>query len=106
MPAHGDADHFNCICEFSVRCAVFRNQQAGCNVAEAHARLGSCCSTQVGFFNIVGMPLFQAIADVFPDMKPLLATLVGNYRMWEQLQRKEGSHRPSLDATQTKPEPA
>lgn len=38
---------------------------------------------QVGFFNIVGLPLFKAMADVFEDSVPLYEGALANFREWE-----------------------
>ena len=39
--------------------------------------------TQVGFFNIVGLPLFKAMADVFEDSVALYEGALANFRNWE-----------------------
>lgn len=38
---------------------------------------------QLGFFTIVGLPMFKAVADVFEGARPMLENVMGNYRMWE-----------------------
>lgn len=38
---------------------------------------------QVGFFNIVGLPLFKAMADVFEDSMPLYEGALANFQAWE-----------------------
>ena len=38
---------------------------------------------QMGFFTIVGLPMFKAMADVFEGAKPMLEGVMGNYRAWE-----------------------
>lgn len=43
---------------------------------------------QLGFFNIVGTPLFRAMADLFPDAKPMLDGVLTNYQQWEQIGRE------------------
>ena len=42
-----------------------------------------CASLQLGFFTIVGLPMFKAVADVFEGARPMLENVMGNYRMWE-----------------------
>lgn len=37
----------------------------------------------MGFFTIVGLPMFKAMADVFEGAKPMLEGVMGNYRSWE-----------------------
>ena len=46
------------------------------------SRLFVLCK-QVGFFNIVGIPLFKAMADVFEGMQPMLEAVQANCRYWE-----------------------
>ncbi len=41
----------------------------------------SLCS-QVGFFDIVAMPLFQSFAQAFADATPMLEAVRDNYNMW------------------------
>ena len=40
---------------------------------------------QLGFFNIVGIPLFKAMADLFEDSQPMLDGVLGNFRLWEAM---------------------
>ena len=40
------------------------------------------CSA-VGFFNIVGAPLFKAMTDLFEDCQPMLEGVMANLRYWE-----------------------
>ncbi|KAK9819731.1 hypothetical protein WJX72_001710 [[Myrmecia] bisecta] len=44
---------------------------------------GGITRSQVGFFNIVGIPLFQSFVEVFEGAQPLLDNAVQNYRMWQ-----------------------
>ena len=37
----------------------------------------------MGFFTIVGLPMFKAMADVFEGAKPMLEGVMSNYRAWE-----------------------
>ena len=39
---------------------------------------------QVGFFDIVALPLFQSFAQAFPDSTPLLDAVKDNYSMWRE----------------------
>ena len=38
---------------------------------------------QMGFFSIVGIPLFKAMAELFEDAQPMLDGVLANYRHWE-----------------------
>ena len=38
---------------------------------------------QLGFFNIVGIPLFKAMAELFDDAHPLLDGVLANFKIWE-----------------------
>lgn len=38
--------------------------------------------SQVGFFDVVAVPLYSALAKVFPGARPLLVHLLRNYRYW------------------------
>ena len=38
--------------------------------------------SQVGFFDIVALPLFQSFAQAFADATPLLEAVKDNYNMW------------------------
>lgn len=40
---------------------------------------------QLGFFSIVGIPMFSAITDLFKDAQPMLDGVLTNYRSWEKL---------------------
>ncbi|KAL3144954.1 putative 3',5'-cyclic phosphodiesterase pde-3 [Trebouxia sp. C0010 RCD-2024] len=44
---------------------------------------GGITRSQMGFFTIVGLPMFKAMADVFEGAKPMLEGVMGNYRAWE-----------------------
>jgi hypothetical protein len=39
---------------------------------------------QVGFFNIVGLPLFKAMVGLFPNAQPMLDGALVNYHEWEK----------------------
>jgi hypothetical protein len=39
---------------------------------------------QVGFFDIVALPLFQSFAQAFPDATPMLDAVKDNYAMWRE----------------------
>ncbi|KAI8469134.1 MAG: hypothetical protein J3K34DRAFT_386003 [Monoraphidium minutum] len=43
--------------------------------------------SQVGFFDIVAIPLYSTLAKVFPGTKPLLVYLLRNYRYWVDAQQ-------------------
>ena len=40
---------------------------------------------QVGFFEIIGLPLFQSFSDAFAAAKPVLEGASHNYAMWRNL---------------------
>ena len=42
-----------------------------------------CVPLQLGFFQIVGIPLFKSMADLFPDAQPMLDGVLTNFRHWE-----------------------
>ena len=37
----------------------------------------------MGFFNIVGIPLFKAMAELFEGTEPMLDGVLANYHQWE-----------------------
>ena len=45
---------------------------------------GGMTRSQLGFFNIVGTPMFKALVDLFPDAQPILDGVQANYAQWEQ----------------------
>ena len=38
---------------------------------------------QMGFFSIVGIPLFKAMAELFEETKPMLDAVLANNHHWE-----------------------
>lgn len=38
---------------------------------------------QMGFFSIVGIPLFKAVTELFEEAKPMLDGVLANHRHWE-----------------------
>jgi len=42
-------------------------------------------SSQVGFFEVIVLPIFRTWASVFPDYHPVLEALESNYRYWKDL---------------------
>ena len=51
------------------------------------AGCADCVLAQVGFFEIVAMPLVTRYVEVFPVARPLLNSLTANFGMWaRQLQ--------------------
>ena len=38
---------------------------------------------QLEFLNIVGIPLFKAMAELFEGTQPMLEGVLANYRQWE-----------------------
>lgn len=51
-----------------------------------HRAYSACCCwcVQLGFFSIVGMPLFKAMTDLFDGCQPLLDGVLANFRAWEK----------------------
>ncbi|KAL0039442.1 hypothetical protein WJX79_008577 [Trebouxia sp. C0005] len=45
---------------------------------------GGMTRSQIGFFNIVGTPMFKAMVDLFPDAQPMLDGVIANLRQWEE----------------------
>lgn len=45
-----------------------------------------CSETQVGFFQFVVLPLFNAVARVAPSMQPMLDGVMANYEEWQALE--------------------
>ena len=45
------------------------------------SRTGLCL--QMGFFNIVGIPLFKTMVELFEDAQPMLDGVLTNFRHWE-----------------------
>lgn len=42
---------------------------------------GGITRSQIGFFSIVGIPLFRTLADVFEATAPLLTGVMANYKV-------------------------
>ena len=42
----------------------------------------TCLPKQVGFFEIVALPLFTGYTQLVPDSKPLLDAVMSNYQHW------------------------
>lgn len=49
---------------------------------------------QLGFFNIVGTPLFQALVDLFPDAQPVLDGVKANYQQWHAAAAQTAAPQP------------
>ena len=45
---------------------------------------GGMTRSQLGFFNIVGSPMFRAMVDLFPDAQPMIDGVNANYAQWQQ----------------------
>lgn len=43
-----------------------------------------CFFLQVGFFDIVALPLFQSFAQAFIESTPMLDAVKDNYQMWRE----------------------
>ena len=50
-----------------------------CMAATPNCELG----LQLGFFGIVGIPLFKAMTEVFKEARPMLDGMLANYKHWE-----------------------
>ncbi|KAL3140140.1 putative 3',5'-cyclic phosphodiesterase pde-3 [Trebouxia sp. C0009 RCD-2024] len=44
---------------------------------------GGITRSQIGFFSIVGIPMYRAMVAAFEDARPLLDGVMGNYKCWE-----------------------
>ena len=44
---------------------------------------GGMTRSQLGFFNIVGAPLFLAVIELFDEAQPMMQGLQANYHQWE-----------------------
>ncbi|GAX85340.1 hypothetical protein CEUSTIGMA_g12757.t1 [Chlamydomonas eustigma] len=40
--------------------------------------------SQVGFFNVIVLPLFKGLASVLPSVQPLLDQVLSNFQMWSE----------------------
>ena len=45
------------------------------------------CWLQVGFFEIVALPLFKGFVELIPSTKPILDGVMANYEHWRGLQQ-------------------
>ena len=43
---------------------------------------GGMTRSQMGFFNIVGTPMFKALVELFPEAQPILDGVNANYKQW------------------------
>ena len=60
--------------------------------ASARQLLRTVCFVlcQVGFFEIVAMPLMRTYCSIFPSAQPLMESLTDNFHMWSrQLQASQ-----------------
>ena len=53
----------------------------GASSALSHEYVRAC--VQLGFFNIVGIPLFKTMVELFEDAQPMLDGVLANFRHWE-----------------------
>lgn len=42
--------------------------------------------SQVGFFDIVAMPLFRSFSSMFPDCGPMVKAVEDNFKMWQEME--------------------
>jgi len=62
-----------------------REKQNGLSVSPLMDRDKNGISmSQVGFFDIVALPLFQSFAHAFPESTPMLDAVKDNYAMWRE----------------------
>ena len=45
---------------------------------------GGMTRSQMGFFNIVGTPMFKALVELFPEAQPILDGVNANYNQWAE----------------------
>jgi hypothetical protein len=53
---------------------------------------------QVGFFDIVAIPLFHNYTRVFNKAKPLFANVLHNYNYWAAMQKEAAGTKPASSA--------
>lgn len=53
------------------------------SVLVSAAKMWSLLCLQIGFFSIVGIPMYKAMVVAFEDARPLLDGVMGNYKCWE-----------------------
>jgi cAMP-specific phosphodiesterase 4/calcium/calmodulin-dependent 3',5'-cyclic nucleotide phosphodiesterase len=54
-----------------------------------------CSQTQVSFFQLVALPLFQSLVDVVPLARPMLDAVTSNSQRWRLLDEAADGHTPS-----------
>ena len=54
---------------------------------------------QVGFFEVVVLPLFRAFVTIFPRAQPMLERVEDNYQMWRDLEIQAKLVSLSMDAS-------
>ncbi|GAX78429.1 hypothetical protein CEUSTIGMA_g5870.t1 [Chlamydomonas eustigma] len=52
---------------------------------------GGITRSQCGFFNVVAMPMFSALAHVFPSAVEMLHNLNSNFEMWSNMENAAGT---------------
>ena len=83
------ASHDNLICAHTNSASLASRklpdviQLATCRKLQHQSITWLCCLLQIGFFNIVGVPLFKAMADLFEDCQPMLDGVLANLHHWE-----------------------
>merc|ERR1719424_1680449 len=50
-----------------------------------------CSKTQIGFFELVVVPLFRSLVSVAPRARPVLDAVISNYEGWRELGRQAGN---------------
>lgn len=55
---------------------------------------GGMTRSQLGFYSIVGVPLFKAMTEIFEDCQPMLEGVLANQRYWEEAAKEA----PAADA--------
>ncbi len=78
------------MCDFCLHCCSdvppdSGNGCAACDLAGILMALRDC-SMQVGFFEIVAMPMFRSYVELIPGAQPLLDGVMANYEYWHGLQ--------------------
>ena len=59
--------------------------------------------SQVGFYDIVVVPLYHSFGRVFPGCQPMLSGVMNNYRFWSKQAPAPASplRKPSMQAVAT-----
>jgi hypothetical protein len=56
------------------------------------------CALQIGFLDIVAIPLFHNYTRVFTNAKPLFRGVLRNYNYWAAVQKEATGIKPAASA--------